>query len=217
MEEFYKLLGIDETATDSQVKAAYIAMKNKYDPGSYEKEDLIRQAKEKTEEITRAFDEIMNSRRMARMKNGEPVADDSNAYDGEKSTGFSDDFSYIEQLIESDDLDAAEESLDETPQNLRTANWFYLKGLIFFKKGWLGEATEFFSASCKMDPQNITYKRALEQAVWQRNGNFGGPNDKAPYPSIAWCAPGCDLCNLCGAFLCADCCCRCIGGGYTKC
>lgn len=217
MEEFYKLLGIDENATDSQVKSAYIAMKNKYDPGSYEKEDLIRHAEEKTKEITRAFDEIMNSRRMARMKNGEPVVDDSGEYDSANQAKAPDDFSHIQQLIEADELDVAEESLDAMPQNLRTANWFYLKGLIFFKKGWLEEATEFFSASCKMDPKNITYKRALEQAVWQRSGNFGNPNSKDSYQSMTGCAPGCDLCNICGAFLCADCCFRCMGGNYTRC
>ena len=217
MKEFYKLLEIDENATDAQVRAAYIAMKNKYDPVNYEKEDLIRHAKEKTEEITRAFDEIMNSRRMARMQKGEPVADDEDAYSGEKSAGISGDFSYVEELIDADNLDAAEESLDAMAQNFRTAHWFYLKGVIFFKKGWLGEATEFFAASCRMDPQNMDYKRALEQAIWQRNGNFSTPNDKNSYQGAAGCFPGCDVCNLCGALLCADCCFRCLGGGPTRC
>ncbi len=213
MKEYYELLGISEKATDKQVKAAYIAMKNKYDPGSYEKEDLKKYATDKTEQITKAFDEIMNARRVDRMKKGESVKD---SFDNDGSRDYVVDFDYIEELIRSDDLDTAEEILDGIARENRLPRWFYLKGLVFFKKGWLGEAAEFFEAACRMDPQNTVYRQAWERAMWQRSGQFGNPGTESPYGNGTRPLGGCGVCDICGGLLCADCCCNCLGGSFMR-
>lgn len=213
MKECYELLGISEKATDKQVKDAYIAMKNKYDPGSYEKEDLKKHAIEKTEQITKAFDEIMNFRRVDRMKKGESVKD---SFDSDHSQDFVVDFDYIEELIGSDDLDTAEEILDGIVRGNRLPRWYYLKGLIFFKKGWLGEAAEFFEAACRMEPKNPVYRQAWERAMWQRSGRFGAPGEESPYGDGTRPLIGCGVCDICGGLLCADCCCNCLGGSFIR-
>lgn len=216
MKEYYELLGISEDATDKQIKDAYIAMKNKYDPGSYEKEDLKKHAIEKTEQITKAFDEIMNSRRVDRMKNGESVKDSFDVVDTDNFEDCVADFDYIEELIGSDDLDEAEKILDSITRENRLPRWYYLKGLIFFKKGWLGEATEFFEAACRMEPQNLTYRQAWERAMWQRTGHFGNPGSESPYGNGSRPIVSCGVCDICAGLLCADCCCNCLGGSFMR-
>lgn len=106
------------------------------------------------------------------------------------------------------------------PQEKRTAKWFFLKGVILFKKGWLLEASNFFSTAVNMDPSNEEYKKALEKANWQRQGEFnnkaGGPFS-GPYPTTG--GYNCSFCDICTTIMCADICCDCFAprGGFRWC
>ena len=69
----YEILGIDQNATDEQIKAAYLQMQKKYHPDNYQDSPLKEQAEEKTKEITEAFDKIMNERRKTKRRAARPA------------------------------------------------------------------------------------------------------------------------------------------------
>ena len=205
MENNYDILGVKKTATDEEIKNAYVKLKSKYDPISYDRKDLKEHAQNKTNEITAAFDAIMNERRIARMERDVDT----------KSNNNSNILSDIQRLIEKNELQRADEMLTTIATENRTARWYFLKGVILYRKGWLMEATNFFETANKMDPTNEEYQRALEKANWQRNGGFGSGPGAGPfgqpgsYPNGA--PIGCSFCDICGGILCADFCCDCTG------
>ncbi len=201
-EKYYKILGLDENATDEEIKKAYITLKRKYDPNNYEKEDLKEHAKEKTKEIIEAFDAIMNERRAKNIENEKENKETTSK--GEEN------FKAIEKLIESNLLQRAEQELMNIPQEKRTARWYYLKGVILYKKGWLLEASNFFATASNLEPSNEEYKEALEKANWQRRGGFNEPQS-GPYGPYSPTGPmGCSFCDVCGTIMCMDMCCDCI-------
>lgn len=216
MKNSYKILEVRSDATDAEIKQAFIKLKNKYDPNSYDKPNLKQIAIEKTKEIEQAFDDIMNSRRLDRLQHGKATSDsttNSNSSSrGSSTTGQSStftDFDYIESLINSNRLEEAQNLLNSISENNRPAAWFYLNGLLLFKKGWLEDATNFLNAAIRMDPSNKKYAVTLQQIRWQQRGNFGpfnGQNPQQnPYPQTA----SCGFCDSCMGFMCANAICSC--------
>ena len=213
MEKYYKILGLDKSATDEEIKASYSELIRKYDPSNYDKEYLKKHAEEKTKEIIEAFDTIMNSKRSEQIQN-------ENSQKNKKNTK-EDIFEEIENLIEANMLEQAEEKLMKIPEEKRnTARWYYLKGVVLYKKGWLADASNFFAVAVKLNPSNEEYRKALEKATWQQNGRFNSPQTgpfSGPYPSGG--PMGCSFCDICGTIMCADMCCDCASprGAYRCC
>lgn len=213
----YEILGIDQNATDEQIKAAYLQMQKKYHPDNYQDSPLKEQAEEKTKEITEAFDQIMNERRKNEAQSGKAsktVVTEDGTYH-EESTGGNESFENIRYMIQNNRLVEAEEILDKMPQDARNAEWYFLKGSIFFSRGWLDDATSFFETACRMNPNNAEYQTARNRVMWQRRGNFGTPNQPygVPQPGLG----GCSACDICSGLICADCCCECMGGDFIPC
>ena len=212
--DYYKVLEIKKTATDTEIKQAYIKFKNIYNPNNYEKDNLKQIAIKKTQEIETAFEAIMNKRRLERIQKGKSAADEpnsntsnNNSYSGQTTKNV--DLTHVEQLINNNELDTAQNLLNSINENERPAHWFYLKGLILLKKGWLEEAANFFSAALRMNPTNRTYAEALKRINWQRNGGFesfdGRTPHGAPYPQ----ATSCTFCDSCMGMMCANALCSC--------
>ena len=63
-----------------------------------------------------------------------------------------------------------------------------------------------------MDPGNPEYQAALNQAMNQRSGVYGGYN-----PNMNTNVGGCNTCDVCNSLICADCCCECMGGDLIPC
>ena len=59
----YQVLGVSETATDEEVKAAYRRMVKKYHPDRYTDSALKEQASEKLKEVNAAYDAIVKIRK----------------------------------------------------------------------------------------------------------------------------------------------------------
>ena len=106
----------------------------------------------------------------------------------------------------------AEQILNGVPSSSRDADWYFLKGTVLFKRGWLDEATNHFSTACNMDPGNAEYRAAMNQVTNQRNGVYGGYNTTNRPAS-----GGCNACDMCSSLICADCCCECMGGDFISC
>lgn len=123
MTDPYKVLGISSSASDEEVKKAYRDLARKYHPDHYQNDPLSDLAEEKMKEITAAYDQIMDMRR----GNGTGAANAA-------SSGQSQ-FSDIRRMINSNRIAEAEELLDGVPQASRDAEWYFLKGSIFYTRG----------------------------------------------------------------------------------
>ena len=110
-------------------------------------------------------------------------------------------FADIRARINSGRIDDAEMLLDGIPREQRSAEWFFLKGVIQQRRGWFDEAYNNLSTACQMDPQNREYAAAFNNLNNNARGGYrqtrGG---------------GCSACEICQALWCADCCCECMGG-----
>ena len=228
MTDPYQILGIDKQATDEQVKEAYLNMQKKYHPDNYEDSPLKEFAAEKMKEVTQAFDTIMNDRRrvQAQQASGPSVQADatyqqynagSNYQQVYANAGGSSNFSDIRRMIQNNRLVEAEELLDGIHQNARDAEWYFLKGTIFFSRGWVDEATNYFSTANRMNPNNAEYKAALNRVMFQRQGNFGASPNGQYRTGQRTSVGGCSACDMCSGLLCADCCCECAGGDLISC
>jgi len=202
MTDPYKVLGVSPSASEEEIKAAYRELARKYHPDSYAGNPLSDLALERMQEINEAYDQIMAARR-------------SNAGAGGRSTHASSQFSDIRRLINSGRVTEAEELLDGVPQQLRDAEWYFLKGSVQHSRGWLEEAYENINRACSMNPGNQEYQAARNQLQWQRQ--TGQPAGYKQVRMQTGCCPGGSCCDLCATLYCADCCCECMGGDLIRC
>lgn len=175
-------------------------------------------------EINEAYDQIVSDRKRQKKDGGYSASAGGSNYGypgygapGYGSTGYGSGysggsgFSDVRNLIMSGRLADAEQILNGVPMENRNAEWYFLKGTVLYKRGWLDEAYNHFSKACQMDPGNAEYRAAFNQVMNQRNGNYGGYNPNYPR------AGGCSSCDVCSSLICADCCCECMGGDLVPC
>ncbi len=193
MQDPYKVLGIPPDATDEQVKAAYRELARKYHPDQHGDNPLSELAQEKMQQINEAYDAIIRMRREGRRGGSSRYAD-------------------IRNLISSGRLVDAETLLDGMSVAMRDAEWYFLKGSILYRKGWLEDSYQHFTTACSMDPANPEYRAALNQLEHQRR--TGTYRQHRPRYSDN---QGCSGCDMCAGLLCADCCCECLGGDLIRC
>ena len=158
-------------------------------------------------EINEAYDTIV-AQRKNRTAGGYASAGGYGNVRGSGRSGFSDVRSYIMAGRIAD----AEQLLNGVPVESRNAEWYFLKGSVLYRRGWLEEAKEHFTRACQMDPGNPEYQAALNQAMNQRSGVYGGYN-----PNMNTNVGGCNTCDVCNSLICADCCCECMGGDLIPC
>ena len=212
MSDPYKVLGVSPTATDEQVKEAYRALAKKYHPDQYSGSPIADLAGEKMKEINEAYDAIVDERK--KRKAGQQPGGSSyyNAY-----ANTSSEYHDVRSLIMENRIADAEQILNGVPVDRRNAEWFFLKGTILYKRGWLDEAYNHFVRACQMDPSNMEYRAAMNQATNQRNGTAGPYRGYGGYNPNVQQNGSCSACDVCSSLLCADCCCECLGGDLIPC
>ena len=219
MTDPYQVLGVSPSATDEQIKNAYRELARKYHPDNYVNNPLADLAQEKMKEINEAYDQIQRQRKQQQQSySGQASANRgySNAgysrqsYSGQGRSQFAD----IRQLLNSNRLSEAEELLEGIPQQRRDAEWYYLRGRVFYVHGWLDQAYSYYTRAVQMNPGNAEYQTALNQLMWQRNTGrpSGGYGD---YRNVQ--SGGMSGCDMCSGVICADCCCECMGGDLISC
>lgn len=200
MTDPYQVLGVQPSATDEEVKAAYRELAKKYHPDHYNDNPLSDLAQEKMQEINEAYDAIIRMRRQRG-----PASQGAASPQGGGTSRFMD----IRNLIRTGRVMDAETLLDGIPGASRDGEWYFLKGSVLFKKGWLDDAYNHFSTAVRMDPGNMEYRQALNQMEMRRQN--GG------YRTGRQTVGGCSACDVCNGLICADCCCECMGGDLIRC
>ena len=204
MSDPYLILGIPRNASDEQVKAAYRELAKKYHPDRYVESPLSDLAAEKMKEVNEAYDRIMDER-----KNGVNV-NNGYSYGHYGNPSYKSNYLDVRNLILSGRLIDAEQILDGVLMEKRDAEWYFLKGTVQFRRGFLDMAYNNITTACNMDPDNMEYRSAFDQINAQREGMYGGYNASSKQSS-------CNACDACSALMCADCCCECMGGDLIKC
>lgn len=199
----YSVLGVSPEASDEDVKAAYRALAKKYHPDNYSDSPLNDLASEKMKEINEAYDAVMNMR-----KNRGRTGGAAGGYAGGYSTGQSN-YPDVRQMILNGRMDDAEQILNGVPAANRDAEWYFLKGTVLYKRGWLEDAYTNFQTACQRDPGNMEYRAAINRMQQQRGGAYGGYNMQGNQDA--------QCCNCCSNLICADCCCECMGGDLIPC
>lgn len=177
----YEILGVPQGTSGEQINAAYKELLRKYHASGQT---------DKIDELNKAYDSVIVNTHSA---------------PGGKSSDYSD----IRSQINSGRLEDAQILLDGIPQEMRDAQWYYLKGVIQQKRGWLEEALKNFATACNLDPSNNTYKAAYNKINSARSGGYRTERRK----DNSDCSPS----KICAGLLCADCCCECFGGDLIKC
>ena len=197
----YKVLGIDRTATDEEVKKAYRELARKYHPDNYVNTPLADLAEEKMKEINEAYETIRKWRKEAA---AQPAPGGAYGEAGGNSYG-EERFREIRRYIDENNFYEAEIRLNSIPTAHRTAEWYYLKGVVFRARGWHFEAAKYFEAAARMDPQNEEYRIAFEGIRSYTSAHTRRQRRDAM------------VCDLCCDLMVLDCCCECCGGDLISC
>jgi len=162
MNDPYSVLGVSASASDDEIKKAYRELARKYHPDNYQDNPLADLAEEKMKSINEAYEAIQ------KMREGGHTAS-STGYQGRASySGQSQDpsFARIRALINAGNLAQAEATLEEMSNH--SGEWYFLRGAIAYRKGWLDEAMQNYQIACQMEPNNMEYRQAL--MMMQRGG-----------------------------------------------
>ena len=198
MSDPYKILGIDSTASDEDVKKAYRELAKKYHPDNYANTPLADLAEEKMKEINEAYETIRRWR-----KEGERAG--SAAAQGAPRGSYGQErFREIRGYIDGNNFYEAEIRLNSVPNSERSAEWYYLKGVVFRARGWYFEAAKYFEVACRMEPENAEYLAALDGIQ-----SFTASHTRKRKEDA--------VCDLCCGLMVADCCCECCGGDLISC
>lgn len=196
----YEVLGVREGSSIEEIKKAYKELVRKYHPDQYQNHPLSDLAEEKLKEINEAYDILM--------KQHEGRSGVGNNYNNGYRGGDSS-LAQARNYINTGNIMAAEQILDRA--GTKTAEWFYLKGIISMRKGWYNEAHNHLQTAVNMEPGNMEYRSALSSINHSNRGYQSSSYNRRGYGNDP------DMCQLCTCLYCADCCCECGGGDFINC
>lgn len=200
MKDPYEVLGVARTASDSEIKTAYRELVKKYHPDNYANNPLADLASEKMKEINEAYDAITKARAGSsggyQSSQGGGYQSGYQSYGSNAYSGANSGYAQVRAYINANQLDAAESMLN-TAAN-RDAEWYYLKGCIAYRRGWLDEARQNYQTAVAMVPNNFEYQNALRTV----QGGY------TPYRQANYQNNNMDTaCELCNTLLCLNCLC----------
>ena len=201
MQDPYEVLGVKEGASQEEIKKAYREQAKKYHPDQYGNNPLKELAEEKMREINEAYDYLL--------KNSSSNNSHSGGFSGSqgsqnRSQSSNAEYSSIRVDINNGNLDAAEQKLNVVKS--RDAEWNFLMGNLYLKKGWYDNAYSYINKAYNMEPQNQEYRNAF-QSLGQRNNSY-----RNPYGSNGGNRDN-DCLSMCISIWCSEQICDCMGGG----
>lgn len=203
----YKALGVNEGATNEEIRAAYLSLVKKYHPDKYTDPDMKQLANEKLKEINEAYDQLTKNPGKTASSGYSGAAYGAGGHGGSYSGPEADRFVRARSLINAGNLDGAKTILDSI--QTRNAEWYYLYGIIYLRQGWYDKAREFLGRAYRTEPGNAEYAQAYNTLRYTGNP-YSRPRQSTSYGN-------CSACDICSGLMCADCCCECMGGDLIRC
>ena len=203
----YKVLGVNEGATNEEIRAAYLSLVKKYHPDKYTDPDMKQLANEKLKEINEAYDQLTKNPGKTASSGYSGAAYGAGGHGGSYSGPEADRFIRARGLINAGNLDGAKTILDSI--QTRNAEWYYLYGIIYLRQGWYDKAREFLGRAYRTEPGNAEYAQAYNTLRYTGNP-YSRPRQSTSYGN-------CSACDMCSGLMCADCCCECMGGDLIRC
>lgn len=190
----YEVLGVRQNASEDEIKAAYRELVKKYHPDKYQNNPLSDLAEEKLQEVNEAYEALMKNQ-----TNNNYNAQNNNRGGNQQS---SPEYNSIRGIIDSGNLDFAEQRLNQIMN--RDAEWFFLSGMIAYKRGWYDDSVNKLQTAVSMSPNNFEYQSALRNILnsgrmYQNQAYGRGYNSNEDM-----------MCKMCQLYMCADCLCDCI-------
>ncbi len=192
MRDPYEVLGLNRGASQDEIKQRYRELAKKYHPDKYQNNPLADLAEEKLREINEAYDTLTKG---FNSQNSQGSSGYGNA--GYNSSAFAN----IRMALDRNDLREAESLLNSIGE--RSAEWYFLMGMLFYKKGWFDQAITNIQTAVSMDPNNMEYRNVLNQLVGM--GGFKSRAGQAGYGS-----GDSDCCRMMMCYCCIDSMCDCI-------
>lgn len=203
----YKVLGVNEGATNEEIRAAYLSLVKKYHPDKYTDPDMKQLANEKLKETNEAYDQLTKNPGKTASSGYSGAAYGAGGHGGSYSGPEADRFVRARSLINAGNLDGAKTILDSI--QTRNAEWYYLYGIIYLRQGWYDKAREFLGRAYRTEPGNAEYAQAYNTLRYTGNP-YSRPRQSTSYGN-------CSACDICSGLMCADCCCECMGGDLIRC
>ena len=185
----YEVLGVSENASEEEIKRAYKELVKKYHPDKYQDNPLSDLAEEKLQEVNEAYDMLMKGK-------------GARGAGGSAGSYGSADYMAVRRYIDAGNLAAAEKILNSTRE--RSAEWFFLSGMISYRKGWYDDAVNKLKTANDLDPGNMEYSQAYGRII-----NMGGAYQNQAY-GRGYQRNDDMCCQALQCYICADCCCDCI-------
>ena len=95
------------------------------------------------------------------------------------------------------------EILNGVAADQRNAEWYFLMGIVFSRKGWSEQAYTYFQEAYRREPNNSEFAAAVNNMNSRRTYTNPGYNTGSA-GNI-----GCSTCDICTGIMCADCLCNC--------
>ncbi len=192
MNDPYEVLEVKSDASDEEIKSSYKRLVKKYHPDKYRNNPLADLAEEKMQEINEAYDVLMKKGRTSKSA----YSQGTYSYSSSRSTNPT--YSSIRIALDRGDLIDAEKLLVNITD--RDAEWYYLSGVLSYKKGWFDDALSNINKAMNMDPNNREYRQAFQSMI-SRNMHYSQRGDMGGY------AAGPTPCDCCQTMICLNCLC----------
>ena len=195
----YGVLGVSRNASMEEINAAFKALMDNYSEDKYIDNPLTDLAQKKRQEVEQAYDAIVKERAQIEKQRKQQQEETQHQKTADPE------YQQIRSYINVGNITAAEQMLQE--MQVRDAEWHYLSGCVFLRRGQYNEAYQSFKTATNKEPQNQEYRAALMRMEQQANSY----RDTNSSMQQAQC------CNCCGNLMIADCCCECMGGDLIPC
>lgn len=196
----YEVLGVPENASEEEIKKAYKELVKKYHPDKYQDNPLADLAEEKLQEVNEAYDMLMKNRNSG--SSGSYSYGNYGSGSGSGGSYGTPDYMAVRRYIDAGNLTAAENILNSTKD--RSAEWFFLSGMLSYRKGWYDDAVNKLKTANDLAPNNMEYSQAYGRII-----NMGGAYQNQAY-GRGYVSSNDMCCQALQCYICADCCCDCI-------